>query len=170
MSIRKPSKAETKEWEAKLSEFGLSNKQIARQEVSESSIPQIEGSEFENGIQHSQFDADIDRNTRQRNARFDTKKKIEAHRIVKPKQHTRTVPAWAFDDAKVRELLQDAFPRLKSSPRQRSKADRWNAVIYRYFRQGDSIEDIARDLGVSAKAIKSYLIRIRKHASLLWTE
>ena len=78
-------------------------------------------------------------------------------------QHNRrvsTLPAWANDDEKVRQLLLRVFPKLLTDDRQRQRARRWNQVIHFYFRMGLTHNQIADEMGEPAAAIGSTIQKI----------
>jgi hypothetical protein len=73
--------------------------------------------------------------------------------VVKARTYKRGVPAWAFNDKKVRALILRAFPKMASSPTHKAGAGRWGAVIHLYFRMGYTRSQIAEELGSSTQKV-----------------
>jgi hypothetical protein len=183
----KPTKAEIAHWEGQLKKHGLSNAQLNRgseaivevkNELDETTEPsdeddlRLEDIEHSGGIQNHQFDGDVEQDW-QSSAR-DQVDGSELHSFapVHVRKYTHDAPTWTLNDIKIQELLTNAFPRLKTSEKQRAKAARWNLIIYRYYRLGHTASRIAEDLSteqdvVTTKTVESILERIRKHGEVL---
>lgn len=58
-------------------------------------------------------------------------------------QRVENTPEWATDDARVREILLRAFPRLHTNPLQRERAGKWMRIINDYFRCSAKALEIA---------------------------
>lgn len=89
------------------------------------------------------------------------------HRIMKTAGATRhaarmkTVPVWALDDEKIKELIRRCFP----NPSQRNRAARMVRIIYLYYRAGTTAALIAEELKMSVGAVEESLRRINKTMS-----
>jgi hypothetical protein len=84
------------------------------------------------------------------------------HQIMKArKRQQASAPAWAEDDAAVRDLLKRVFPKLLTDAKQRKRAARWAAVIQMYYRVGMSRDHIAVELKTTSNGIRSVLQRVR---------
>jgi hypothetical protein len=95
------------------------------------------------------------------------------HQILKPQSRERTVPPWTKDDASVRRVLLQSFPKLATSTRQRGKAARWNRIIHLYFRmqltEGEIAEEFSDPMNpaatVTPKQINHMILSIRRAAA-----
>src|SRR6266404_3951583 len=54
----------------------------------------------------------------------------------KARTYKKKIPQWVYNDALIRNLLLQSFPKSKTCSRQREGAARWAAVIHLYFRNG----------------------------------
>ncbi len=75
------------------------------------------------------------------------------HGVVSARTYKREVPAWAVNNARVRKLLSQSFPKLETDPNQRAAAARWAAVIHLYFRMRYTRSQIAEELGSSVSKV-----------------
>jgi hypothetical protein len=84
---------------------------------------------------------------------------------------SRNPPEWAIDNEKTIALLRNSFP-LMDGPNmtdaQRAKAGRWAAIIYKYYRAGQTLADIAADLHVTENSVQSAMTRIRAAGDALF--
>lgn len=88
---------------------------------------------------------------------------MEGHQIQKTRESSsggfgrddKDIPAWVFDDSKVRLLLLTVFPKLGSDQRQRARAARWLRVIYLYYRMKLPRNTVAKELGITYTALES---------------
>lgn len=71
------------------------------------------------------------------------------HQLVQARSYKRQMPDWAKSQSSIRKLLLRSFPKLETSPRQRSAASRWAMVINLYFTMGYTRSQIAEEMGTS---------------------
>jgi hypothetical protein len=85
---------------------------------------------------------------------------MTGHQIIRTRTESRKrkTPAWALDDAFVRDLLLKSFPMLATSSVQRKRAGRWLMVINRYFKSLNSYREVAEEMGESKNAVR-FVIR-----------
>ena len=84
---------------------------------------------------------------------------------------SRNPPEWAIDNKKLRTLLKTEFPLmdgLKRTDAHRAKAGRWAAIIYKYYRAGQTLANIAADLHVTEDSVQSAMTRIRAAGDALF--
>lgn len=88
------------------------------------------------------------------------------HQIIKPRSDDKkSVPDWALDDKKVREVVLRSFPKYGTNARQRKGAARWIRVIHLYFRMGMTRGQVAEEMGVTPVVVKSIVQAIRSVAA-----
>lgn len=167
LTMNKPSKNLSKHWEKELGKHGLAWSQLEKKDSiievhNENEPDSTEELQEENGIQDHQFDSDIDHDWQSAARKVVDGAELDGFGIVPVRDYVHERPTWVLDDSKVQELLTNAFPRLKTSQTQRANAARWNLVIYRYFRLGQTASHIAEDLNCKREAIKQLVVRIRK--------
>src|ERR1700693_564372 len=83
----------------------------------------------------------------------------------------RNPPEWASDNEKLQTLLKTEFPLmdgLHKTDAQRAKAGRWAAIIYKYYRAGQMLAEIAADLHIPEASVKSTMTRIRAAGDALF--
>jgi hypothetical protein len=78
------------------------------------------------------------------------------------------VPEWAGSNEEIQKLLETAFPRLRTDPRQKKRADRWALVIYYHYRVGWSQGDIAAHLGLPLHSVRAVIRRAKNVAAGKW--
>lgn len=87
------------------------------------------------------------------------------HQIIKPRSDDKkSVPEWASDDKKVREIVLRSFPKFGTDTRQRKGAARWIRVIHLYFRMGMTRGQVAEEMGLKPIIIKGIIEGIRRVA------
>lgn len=74
-------------------------------------------------------------------------------------------PDWVYNKRKISRILRSAFPKLKSNPRQRYRANSWARIINLYWRMNYSYGEISRQLRQSPNAIHCKIRNIRNVAS-----
>jgi hypothetical protein len=75
--------------------------------------------------------------------------------------------AWTFSDLGVRQVLARAFPNMETNrltDTQRKRMLRWLAVIYRFFRRGQTAGRVAMVLHITPKQIEDTARRMRRVA------
>ena len=101
---------------------------------------------------------------------FDGKETIVSggHGIMKTAGATRhaermkTIPVWALNDEKIKELIRLRFPKAKTDPEQRRLAARMIRLIYLYYRVGATIGTVAEELKMTIGAVEKMLLRLNK--------
>ena len=87
----------------------------------------------------------------------------KGHQIVKPRSDDKkSVPDWALDDTKVREIVLRSFPRYATNGRHRKGAARWIRVIHLYFRMGMTRGQVAEEMSLGTGVIRNILLHIRR--------
>jgi hypothetical protein len=87
------------------------------------------------------------------------------HRIIVLRKSNRKTPLWVYDNQMIQNMLLRAFPKLGYHPTQRRRAARWARVIQLFFRARLSYSDVAEELGVTRKLIKTMVRNIRRRAA-----
>lgn len=77
-------------------------------------------------------------------------------------QRVANTPEWVYDDAQVRSLLLEVFPKLGTDDGQRKRAARWLLIIHTYFRMGWTSGEIADEIGLEDSHVRSIVTRIRR--------
>src|SRR5712664_1604996 len=78
-----------------------------------------------------------------------------------PTLRMRKMPKWMNNENDIRRLLLRVFPKLETDERQRKSALRWLGIIHRYFKMGQSAQDVADELHMSAKTVHDIAQKIR---------
>lgn len=86
------------------------------------------------------------------------------HQITRPRMRRTETPEWALNNAKIQSILLTAFPRLKTNPRQRTRAARWARAIYLHYHMGMSYGRVAEEMGEKPANIDRLLHSIRRVA------
>src|SRR5208337_1657458 len=86
------------------------------------------------------------------------------HQVVKARERKRTIPEWATDRRRVREILLRSFPKLQTNPRQRDRAARWARIIQLYFCAHYTNKQVAEEMGLSLMQAKNAILHIRRAA------
>jgi hypothetical protein len=102
-------------------------------------------------ILRTEFDSDDPFMTRPQ------KTKIRKRARLNPK-----ISEWLMSNKNVRRLIASVFPKSKTSPLQRKRAERWIGVIDRYHRRGASEGTVAEELGLNAKQVRETLKYINR--------
>lgn len=85
---------------------------------------------------------------------------ITGSQISKIRTEEKEIPDWALDNKRIREVLLEVFPKLHREPIQRSRAARWAAAIYMFYRMGMTRSQVAEELGITPIASNRLLARI----------
>lgn len=88
----------------------------------------------------------------------------KGHQIVKVRQGNRKTPPWVKDDAKIKQILLQSFPKMATDPKQRERAGRWARVFYLYFRAGMTQSHVAEEMGVTIKTATNIITRLKAAA------
>lgn len=94
-------------------------------------------------------------------------KELEGFQIIKPdaatthNQRLENSPTWAFDDAKIKELVVRCFPGGK----RRNLAGRMVLAIYLYYRVGETAETIGERLNMPKTAVDQLIRRANRTAN-----
>lgn len=88
--------------------------------------------------------------------------------IITRKGRRRSVPDWAEDDAKLREILIRVFPSMMTNTRQRARAGTWARVAYLYYRANRTSSDIAEDTGMSVPVVERTIHKLKLAGEGLW--
>lgn len=80
--------------------------------------------------------------------------------IITRKGRRRSVPDWVTDDAKFREVLLLAFPKMLTNENQRKRAGRWARIFYLYYRGNYTTSHIAQEMNTTVKTIERAIYRI----------
>lgn len=72
---------------------------------------------------------------------------LASSQIVQARTYRRASPLWTKSDKKIQELITRSFPKVQTSPTQRTAAARWVSVIHLYFRMGYTRSQIAHEIG-----------------------
>lgn len=92
------------------------------------------------------------------------------HQIIKTAgatqhaQRMQSVPVWALDDNKIKELLMKVFPRMQTDPKQKERAMRWLRIINLYYRVGWTCGRVAEELKITYKQAEWAIYAINKAA------
>ena len=84
------------------------------------------------------------------------------HQILTVNRPRKKIPAWAANDARIKEILLRAFPKMKKKPKQRVLAGKWIRVINLYFRQRWTRGQIAEEMGLTYSAVDSIIRNIKR--------
>lgn len=87
---------------------------------------------------------------------------LSGHQIHAISRPERQIPDWMNSDEQVRAFLLRVFPKLAESSRQRASAGRWLRVIHLYFRGSYNASEVAEEIGISYRAVKSLVRSIRR--------
>lgn len=90
---------------------------------------------------------------------------ITGCQIIAIRRFNRQDPEWTKSDKEVQKVLLLAFPKLASSPKQRTQAGRWMRVIQLYFRKHFTHGEIAEELGMTYPAVISLIRSIKRVAA-----
>lgn len=85
--------------------------------------------------------------------------------ITKRSDSKKGNPAWAKNDAELRNILLKAFPKLHTDQKQRKAAARWLRVVSLFYRTGLTRGEVAEELGLKVDIVKQILIRVRRAAN-----
>jgi hypothetical protein len=86
----------------------------------------------------------------------------QGHQILKIRTHEHDIPEWTMSDSSVQELIERAFPKWRTAPRQRAAAGRWVRVVMLFYRVGLPISMVADEMKSDSEAVKQILKRIRR--------
>lgn len=105
--------------------------------------------------------------------RFDAKDIfMRGKRTQKTRNRVRETPAWTLNDASVRAVLMASFPRMFARPGHPhfERAARWVRVIMLYHRMNEPKRFVARELGISANALKQIIKTMNRAAKRVFRE
>lgn len=85
-------------------------------------------------------------------------KKIRTQRLFE-------TPAWALDDAEIKNILLRAFPKLETNANHRKRAGRWLRVITLYYKLRMPHNQVAKEIGVDYHALISLIRNIKRSAN-----
>jgi hypothetical protein len=73
-----------------------------------------------------------------------------SHQIAQIRKVERkwNTPEWMYDDRRILEFLKLRFPNITTDPEQTSRAAKWQAVIWLYFRKGEPAGERDRQTGI----------------------
>lgn len=82
---------------------------------------------------------------------------MTGHQIMRTRTESRKrkTPAWAVDDAFIRQLILKSFPCVATNLLQRKRAGRWMLIINMYFKSLHSYSEVAEEMGEPKGAILS---------------
>jgi transposase-like protein len=86
------------------------------------------------------------------------------HQIIKTREGKRKIPLWVKDQKFIQNLLLRSFPKLATSPTQRSRAARWARVIYLYYRANMTASQVASEMKIDIKTVYNTLGRAKTAA------
>ena len=75
---------------------------------------------------------------------------------------TRTIPDWAMNDMKLRELVVSTFPDWQTNGVQKRRAERWLRVVYFYYRKQEPRRVIAKEMGMTMSALDTLIRDINR--------
>jgi hypothetical protein len=94
--------------------------------------------------------------------------------LVKPRSNdSKKTPAWASNDAKVRQLVYSRFPEYQTKQRHRNSAARWIRIIQLYWRMGKTEGQTAAEMessDLTPTKVNRYIGRIQTVAKRLFPE
>lgn len=159
--MRRPPKSLIHEWERKLTRYGLANAQVGpKQNLQRRAVVRPE----REGIQSSQFDSGIDRRKWKARVKSYSFSDLSSIHRVRVAEYERDVPAWALDDAAVREFLRH----LSRGKRKSRGPARLAYVLYHYYRLLSHVDEIAEKLRVKPEAVRRLTERLHRHADIFF--
>lgn len=104
---------------------------------------------------------------RQLRKKFDSKDPFIAggHQILKPRSDDKkSVPEWALNDKKVKEIILRSFPKFNTDTRQRKGAARWIRIIHLYWRMNQTRGQVAEEMGLKYSVVNNIIAAIKRVA------
>ena len=84
------------------------------------------------------------------------------HQIVVLRKRKRISPEWVRSNAKIREVLLRAFPKLAINQKQRDHAALWARIIHLYFRLQWTHRQVADELDMNPATVHNMINGIRR--------
>jgi hypothetical protein len=72
------------------------------------------------------------------------------------------VPAWAFDDDKIKKYILTRFPNVSTNPEHRRLASRMIRLIHLYYRVGATLLTVSEELKISLPMVKKLIHKLNK--------
>src|SRR6266850_8035817 len=75
------------------------------------------------------------------------------------RSYQRMPPAWTQNNLTLRHVLETAFPKHRTDPRQRRQMGRWAQVITLYFLLGYTAQQVAEEMDVKTSTVTGIIQR-----------
>lgn len=95
---------------------------------------------------------------------------LGGYQIVKARRQERKTPDWVNNDAKIREFVTRAFPKLSDNVKQKEAARRWVQVVYLYFRMGYTDTQTSEEMHLTLGQVRGIIRSLRRAAKGLWAK